>query len=382
MKYRVLSLFVFNAIFITNILAQHPDLQQGRWYLQQIVIEGETTEIPDDPINFPFTYLNFFSGTDLVASENTPNINFYGTDCQIGFTGHTNFISTNAFDFADFTPFSSTSECNADLSRFMSIYLDFFRENHTETFTYSITTNPDNTKTLRITNAVGDEVIYINTFLVYPSDELTDNTWFLQNMVIDGTSNFPPNNEEISSIWCNFDINQNFNLFRTYVCDALEGTQHFDTTQSNFYLYEVSIGLIQCGITENNDYHNMYFDFFLNSLPGPYNYTLEKSENLKTLTITNSSGDYAVYNSIITSVESPENSYLKVYPNPTSDIIYIDILNRDISDYKIEVVNMLGKVVYNSYNAKSVDLSSLQDGVYFLSVKSKDFTHKMKIIKR
>ncbi len=361
-----ISLFVLMTIFTTNISAQHPDLQQGRWYVQQITINGETTEIPDDPVDFPFTYLNFFSGTSgLVGSENTPAINFYGIDCQIGFVGHVSFTSTDVFDFTDFTPFSLTSECNEALSGFMSIYLDFFQENHSETFTYSITTNPDESKTLRVVNNAGDEAIYTNTFLIPPPTELTGNTWFLQNMVINGTDNLPPNNEEFSAIIYNFHINQDNTAFKTCVCDGIFGNQHFDITQSSFYLYEITVGLIQCGIPENNDYQNMYFDFFLNSLPGPHNYTLEENGSVKTLTITNSLGDYTVYSNIVSSIESNESNNFKIYPNPTKDKLIIETSKENVES--ISLYDITGKKIIDS-DKNILNVSGLINGVYFIRI--------------
>ncbi len=84
----------------------------------------------------------------------------------------------------------------------------------------------------------------------------------------------------------------------------------------------------------------------------------------------------------VTGIENISKANVNIYPNPTSDIIYIDILNRDISDYKIEIVNTLGKVVHSSYNEKAIDVTSLQQGIYFLILKSKGFSNNMKIIKQ
>ncbi len=370
MKNRVLNLLVFVIVFTTNALAQHPDLQKGRWYVQQITTGGETIGIPDNPVSFPFTYLSFFSGSDFVTSENTPNINFYGIDCQIGFVGHVNFSSTDAFDFSDFTPTSLVSECNTPLSEFMSSYLNFFQENYTETFTYSIETNTDASKTLKIVNAVGDEIVYTNTFLVQPSAELTDNTWFLQNIVTDGTNNFPPDSEGLLVVKCDFLLKNDCpEVFNTIVCSPMSATQHFDIEESKFYLYETGVGLIQCGITEYDEYQNLYFDFFLKSLPGPYSYTLESSDNAKILTISNPKGDYIVFNSIISSVESIENSYFKVYPNPAKDKITVEVNKKTIKS--ISLYDVTGRKIIAS-DKNILDVSDLDKGLYFIHINTTD----------
>jgi uncharacterized repeat protein (TIGR01451 family) len=60
---------------------------------------------------------------------------------------------------------------------------------------------------------------------------------------------------------------------------------------------------------------------------------------------------------------------LELYPNPTSDILTIDhnFLPRD---YQIEIFDYSGKKVFSGTNTKNaIDVSSLNDGVYFTMIK-------------
>ena len=78
--------------------------------------------------------------------------------------------------------------------------------------------------------------------------------------------------------------------------------------------------------------------------------------------------------------ESLENSDFKIYPNPVKDILKIDLLNE--VNYKIEISNQLGQVVFSStkyYN--SVDISSLSKGIYFVKLSGNNKTFFEKIIK-
>jgi hypothetical protein len=66
---------------------------------------------------------------------------------------------------------------------------------------------------------------------------------------------------------------------------------------------------------------------------------------------------------------------IRIYPNPAIDIINIEIEHYLISeeDYEIEIIDLQGKVCINLLTNKpcsSVDVSALENGPYFLRLKS------------
>lgn len=67
-----------------------------------------------------------------------------------------------------------------------------------------------------------------------------------------------------------------------------------------------------------------------------------------------------------TSIVEGRNKGFKIYPNPSTGILNIDIPVNEKTT--IEVFNMLGKMVYSSefLNSKSIklDLSNLSNGIY------------------
>ena len=65
------------------------------------------------------------------------------------------------------------------------------------------------------------------------------------------------------------------------------------------------------------------------------------------------------------SVKDNPNNILKIYPNPTSDIVYID---GNYSQLKVVVYDILGKQVMNKSITKSIDISQLKKGVYILQL--------------
>jgi hypothetical protein len=70
------------------------------------------------------------------------------------------------------------------------------------------------------------------------------------------------------------------------------------------------------------------------------------------------------------------------YPNPTHDMITVQ--PKESGNYSIEIATLTGQIIHHKvFTGKSlrVDLSSYQKGVYFLTVKEKDFKATQRIVK-
>ncbi len=68
--------------------------------------------------------------------------------------------------------------------------------------------------------------------------------------------------------------------------------------------------------------------------------------------------------------EAVLNDNIKLYPNPADEFIYIE---SDYNELQFQIKDILGKVVINqeSYENKTkIDLSDLQVGIYFITIKS------------
>lgn len=82
--------------------------------------------------------------------------------------------------------------------------------------------------------------------------------------------------------------------------------------------------------------------------------------------------------------ENVLNNKVSVYPNPTSNILHVDITNHNIiSSYKL--INMLGEIVLEGSNVKSlnyftIDVSNVAKGNYALQLNSADKVEVEKII--
>ena len=96
-------------------------------------------------------------------------------------------------------------------------------------------------------------------------------------------------------------------------------------------------------------------------------------------------------NNITTVDENNMETCFTIYPNPSSGEISIHATRKD--QYKIEIYNVLGKLVYRKIsnlgeqmsnagnsNSESVNLSSESNGVYFVNIKTEKGTVTKKII--
>jgi len=75
------------------------------------------------------------------------------------------------------------------------------------------------------------------------------------------------------------------------------------------------------------------------------------------------------YDFIYTGInESVANESIKIYPNPSTGLIYVNGLSEEMSEFEIFVYDLCGKVLYQSKNEKNLDLSELQNGIYYLTI--------------
>ena len=85
-------------------------------------------------------------------------------------------------------------------------------------------------------------------------------------------------------------------------------------------------------------------------------------------------------------VENHTENQIKVYPNPTSDLITIQSKNEFFTDALVKVTNALGQNVFETKSSNAseitIDLSSQSAGIYFLTMEEKGKKTTQKIIKQ
>ncbi|GAB4284261.1 MAG: hypothetical protein Kow0068_09290 [Marinilabiliales bacterium] len=84
-------------------------------------------------------------------------------------------------------------------------------------------------------------------------------------------------------------------------------------------------------------------------------------------------------NCISTYSELNNNSFIKLYPNPASGLINLDI---PFENYEVTIYNVLGIKVYSGINARAVSLKNQPAGSYFIKIDSNNKSYINRVIKK
>lgn len=95
--------------------------------------------------------------------------------------------------------------------------------------------------------------------------------------------------------------------------------------------------------------------------------------------------DNIALKSTLSTSEATLNDAIKLYPNPTSSSVYIEINQKLIEDVHIQIINNLGQVIQQSTHAAtgniiSINLSNYSTGLYFLNLQSGTLQTTKKLI--
>lgn len=349
--------FIFLSVSI-QCFSQHPELSNNTWFLTELEINGVVENAPN---NQEVLYISSNFIGDVFLTE----------ICENGFLSHVTYTSNNIFNFTDFTPTSGNC-ISTENNDYKTKLINFYQDEIDMPFNYVVSTEVDNTLSLTITSSNGNIAIYNNSFFNMPHQELTDNDWFLQSMTVNDTEYLTPNNTELSNVYLSFNPPTTPDvIFYTSVCATMNGQQRFDYLNSQFNLYDMALNNNYCS-NENIDFENLYYYFYIDHntvntyvFAGPFTYSIIENGSLRTLTITNSLGDIAIYsNSPLTTPDYTQNQ-ISIYPNPVKDTFTIE--NNNISIQNIELFNVLGKKVLENQN-KEVFISNLENGIYLVKI--------------
>jgi len=68
------------------------------------------------------------------------------------------------------------------------------------------------------------------------------------------------------------------------------------------------------------------------------------------------------------SENNPSNSSIKIYPNPTQSSIQLEVPST-IENYTTQIMDICGKTIFVNENQSTIDLSSLNNGIYFIEIR-------------
>ena len=84
--------------------------------------------------------------------------------------------------------------------------------------------------------------------------------------------------------------------------------------------------------------------------------------------------------SSLVGVSEYEKPKFRVYPNPAYETLFIHTDNS-ISDYKINMTDISGKIILRKENMKQINVSGIECGFYFISIPELNHSEKVQIIR-
>lgn len=88
---------------------------------------------------------------------------------------------------------------------------------------------------------------------------------------------------------------------------------------------------------------------------------------------------YSIVPSVVTGInEIISNDFIKVYPNPVNNKIYIQG-KTNVTNFKIKILNTMGEVILLTKSLE-INVSSIPNGVYYLNFETDQFISSKKII--
>ncbi|MFH1004128.1 MAG: T9SS type A sorting domain-containing protein [Bacteroidota bacterium] len=74
---------------------------------------------------------------------------------------------------------------------------------------------------------------------------------------------------------------------------------------------------------------------------------------------------------------------ISIYPNPASDIITLNVDNRNNANLTLNIYNVIGELIKSELlkkNQQQINISNLNNGIYIVVIKSKELTENQKLI--
>src|ERR1019366_7371822 len=82
-------------------------------------------------------------------------------------------------------------------------------------------------------------------------------------------------------------------------------------------------------------------------------------------------------------IVSSSGRQFSIYPNPASDIVTLNIHNAINTDLTLNIYNVIGKLISSEtlrQNQQQINIGDLDNGIYFVEIKSNEWSEKQKLI--
>jgi hypothetical protein len=215
--------------------------------------------------------------------------------------------------------------------------------------------------------------------------ELIDNNWYLQYVTFDNETYYmpgsPPGGEPFYFPHIEFSATEMYAIVTFNYC---LGDVVYDSNEAEFTTIDPILTLGDC--ESLCELEGFYLGAFLfkdgNSTTFNYEFITDPDGNYL-LHITDSDANIAVFwdQAHSLSVDDLSNTTFSLYPNPASEIIYLSSNNQPVDTVSFYSAEGKKCLVANHNNIKSVDISGLAKGIYFVYIHSSQGKSIQKFIK-
>ncbi|RDK88567.1 T9SS type A sorting domain-containing protein [Marinirhabdus gelatinilytica] len=216
-------------------------------------------------------------------------------------------------------------------------------------------------------------LLLVATQALFAQDpQLFENTWYLDELVINSETVIPPSTDEAQNAPLVFSESGSVFLIETTVCNLLFGEVVFDNPNPTFSFSSGPGGTTaDCQNPINKPFENAYFDFFEDYAVNAFTYETTTSGTTKTLLITNANGDTALYGDEVLAIKDVMAASVLVFPNPVQEVLTVSANKTMVKE--ISIFNIQGQEVMTvkfQQKHQTIDVGSLKSGIYFLKAES------------
>ena len=100
----------------------------------------------------------------------------------------------------------------------------------------------------------------------------------------------------------------------------------------------------------------------------PYDISIDTTGTVMRVTVVDFDGCESTTQFILSSLSEEVQDGIKIYPNPASTELYIDLTGSNHQIEHLRIVSINGKVQIQSRKADFINISTLSEGVYILQI--------------
>jgi hypothetical protein len=220
-------------------------------------------------------------------------------------------------------------------------------------------------------------LLFIGGLLNAQISDLLSNNWYISKMVTSTgvTTNTPVMDMSVpastfTSAGSSYVFTSRYYNQASFAFGIIPGTTNMIKTAQSCTLLFYNGG----NATAVRNYDQKNCDFYINgAYASVYSYVLTTTGTLKTLAITDPSGNKIYYNNTAnlgTSDLDLNKKSFEIYPNPVNDVLNVNNAEKNVP---VKIFDISGKIVLQTASSDKnfkIDVSSLPTGQYILNIEN------------